>query len=311
VAAFSRLDRLQRCLQSLASRGNEALPFQVVVVLNGGTPEVREFLHDAVEGVTLACSDVNAGFAGACNLARRYAVAPYLVLLNDDAEVEPGWLEQLVATAEAHPNAGAVGSAVLFPDGRLQEAGSIIWGDGSTSAVGRGSVGIGWEHDFVREVDYSSACSLLVRAETWDAVGGMSEDYFPAYYEDCDLCMRIRRLGQRVLFSPASRVRHHEGSSSDNHLRTFLILRNRRRFRAVWRHGLREHESPAPLESAPIERALHRGRRHPRRLLIVDDRLPDERVGSGFSRMWDVIHALADDYAISFWSSNVLQPTTD
>ena len=146
------------------------------MVLNGARLEVRDFLEQAVDGVTLVPSEVNVGFAGACNLGRRAARGTFLALLNDDTEIEEGWLEQLVATAEAHPGVGAVGSAVLFPDGRVQEAGSIDWNDGSTIPVGRGAATLAPEHDFVRDVDYCSACSLLVRTSTWDAVGGMDEE---------------------------------------------------------------------------------------------------------------------------------------
>jgi GT2 family glycosyltransferase len=303
IVAFNRRDRIERCLQSLEARVSRSIAFETVVVLNGAHREVREFMERSVKGVTLASSEVNAGFAGACNLGRRHANGSFLVLLNDDAEIEEGWLEQLVETADAHPEAGAIGSAVLFPDGRLQEAGSILWCDGSTMPVGRGAPGLTPEYDFVRDVDYCSACSLLVRARTWDVVGGMDEEYFPAYYEDCDLCMKIRRRGQRVLYAPRSRVRHHEGSSTDSHFRDFLMRRNRVRFQERWRLELADREPPAPCSPKAVERAIRRARPCLRRLLIIDDRPPDPVLGSGFARMLEVVRAVADDHDVSFWCS--------
>ena len=311
IPAYRRSDRLSLCLDALARHTGSGLAFEVVVVLNQATAAIRRFLHASVEGATIVVSDVNIGFGGACNLGRQYARAPYLILLNDDAEIEPCCLDHLVETAEAMPDAGVVGTAVLFPNGQLQEAGSLIWADGITSAIGRGEPTLGWEHDFLREVDYCSGCSLLVRAQTWDAVGGMDEDYYPGYYEDCDLCMRVRQIGQRVMYTPSARVRHHEGSSSDGHFRTFLIRRNAKRFATVWKMDLAVREPAAPHDRAATERAMHRARRFPRRLLIVDDRLPEESAGSGFARMWEVIRALSIDYAISCWCSNGKSSTTN
>jgi GT2 family glycosyltransferase/glycosyltransferase involved in cell wall biosynthesis len=311
VVAFNRRDRLERCLLSLSARIGRSIAVETVVVSNGIGRDIDEFLNTRVTGATLISSDVNLGFGGACNLARSHARGSLLALLNDDAEIEDGWLEHLVASADAHPHAGAVGSAILFPDGRLQEAGSIIWDDGSTLGIGRGTPGLPLEHDFVREVDYCSACSLLVRSRTWDAVGGMDVDYFPAYYEDTDLCLRIRRLGEQILFAPGSRVRHHEGSSSDHHFRDFLIRRNRVRLKAMWKRELAEQEPANPQSPAAIERALHRARRHARRLLIIDDRIPDPAIGSGFSRMLEVVLAVTPDHAVSLWCSAEAGATND
>ena len=301
VVAFSRRDRIELCLRSLEAHLGDGIAVETIVVLNGMQDDIRDLLTHSVRGVTLVPSQVNLGFAGACNAARRRASGSYLALLNDDAEIEDSWLQHLLAVADAHPDAGAVGSTILSPQGALQEAGSVIWGDGSTSPVGRGADRRAY--DFVRDVDYCSACSLLVRARTWDEVGGMDDEYFPAYYEDVDLCLRIRTRGERVLYAPRSRVRHHEYSSTDAHFREFLIGRNRLRFRERWRQELEAFEPAAPHDPVAVERALMRARGHPRRLLIVDDRLPDASLGSGFARMLDVIGEVAGDYAVSFWCS--------
>ena len=155
------------------------------------------------------------------------------------------------------------------------------------------------------DVDYCSACSLLVRREAWDAVGGFCEDYFPAYYEDVDFCLSIRALGYRVLYAPRSRVRHHEGGSSDPGFRLFLHRYQRRRFRHRWGHVLRAFEPPNPESAAAVRRAAFRARGCPRRLLVIDDRLPDPTIGSGFGRMRDAVVELSEaGYAVSVWSSH-------
>ena len=99
----------------------------------GPQAAVEAELRDAVKGVEVIASTVNLGLSGALNRGRSLARGEFLVTLHDDAEVETGWLEALVESARTHPEAGAVGGKVLFPDGRLQNAGMILWRDGITS----------------------------------------------------------------------------------------------------------------------------------------------------------------------------------
>ncbi len=143
---------------------------------------------------------MNHGFGGGCNLAARFARGERLVFLNDDAVVTPGWLTALCAAMDSDDRIGVVGSAILLADGRLQEVGDVIWRDGSTSHLGRGLVSTAAAHLDLRDVDYVSFCSAMVRRQTWDDVGGFDERFFPAYYEDADLCLsaRVPRLAYRV-----------------------------------------------------------------------------------------------------------------
>ena len=127
-----------------------------------------------------------------------------------------------------------------------------------------------------------SACSLLVRRSTWDAVGGMDPSFHPAYYEDVDLCLGIHALGQQVLFEPRSRVRHHESVSSDSTYKSFLFRRNQRRIVEKWADELAFREPPVSLSHEELSRAVWRARGCPRRILIIDDRVPDAALGSGY-----------------------------
>jgi hypothetical protein len=242
---------------------------------------------------------VNLGFGGGCNVGAAASASEFLVFLNDDAEVLPHWLEALVETADRFPDAGSVGSLVLFPDGSVQEAGAVVWRDGSTWCVSRGESVAASPYDFVRPVDYCSACSLLVRRKAWDALGGFDQRYFPAYYEDVDLCFELARVGWRTLFQPRSRAVHHESASSSAPRRRFLHLRNRETFRRKWSGELAAHEAAAPTEPSAVDRAVQR-RRGSHHLLMIDDRVPHRGSGSGFSLLVDAIEALDDTgYAIS------------
>ncbi|HEY2594546.1 MAG TPA: glycosyltransferase family 2 protein, partial [Chloroflexota bacterium] len=139
---------------------------------------------------------------------------------------------------DAAARVGVAGSRVLLADGRLQEAGDVIWSDGSTSHLGRGLPGDDPTLMQRRDVDYVSFCSAMVRRETWDDVGGFDEQYFPAYFEDADLCLSARARGWRVVCEPASVVVHDEGSSTAVRFRHFLSRRNQRLFAAKWRAEL-------------------------------------------------------------------------
>lgn len=293
ILAWRNPDLLLRCLASLERHAGAAVSFETIILLNGATDEVRSVVRRGQVGARVLESGVNLGFAGGCNRASAAARGEFSFFLNDDAEVAQRCLEVLIETADAHPRAGAVGGLILFPDGTIQEAGSVVWDDGSTLGVGRGAHGDDPSYDFLRRVDYCSANGLLVRRSAWEAVGGMDESYFPAYYEDADLCLALQQSGHTVLFDPRAKIFHHEGRSSVDGFRLFLVLRNRRRFRAKWARELVVREPAAPTSAAAIERAVFRARGCPRRVLVIDDRLPDPSVGSGFGRMLEAIQDLA------------------
>ena len=308
---LNRYDLLAKCLASVAATVSEAVRYEVVVVLNGSTDDVAAWLADNVNGVRVVKSRVNRGFSGGNNLGASAARGRYLVFVNDDTVAQRGWLEWLVRTADARPDAGAVGSRLLFPDGVVQEAGQVVWSDGSTLGVGRGTHDAEGLYAYLREVDYCSACSLLVRRTTWDRVEGFDEGYFPLYYEDVDLCLKIHEHGETVLYEPRSRLIHDEAQSQSSDFRSFLFRRNGRRFREKWASVLVEREPPAPTSKAGVARAVHRARGFPRRVLIADDRVPTA-VGSGFGRMNEIVEELAQTNAITFlardWTADDLEP---
>ncbi|MGH2721963.1 MAG: glycosyltransferase family 2 protein [Actinomycetota bacterium] len=266
IIGFRSADRLRDCLASIGATPPE-VSHETVVVANGATPDVLALL-DAAEGIRVVHSEVNRGFAGGCNLGAASARGELLMLLNDDVEVLPGWLDALVATADAHPDAGAVGSRMLYTDGTLHEAGSLVWADGTTAAVGRGLPGDTrlWRH--LRQVDYCSAAALLVRASAWAAVGGMDEGFHPGYCEDLDLCLAIQETGARVLYEPRSVVVHHESSTFEASSRGFVQRRSRARLVAKWAERLTSHEAD-PTHPGAFERAVHVARGFPRRVLVA------------------------------------------
>ena len=308
LIAWKRIDLLLTCLRSLSETLGRGVAYEVIVVSNDAPQRFKDALRSQVEGVRLVEAETNHGFGGGCNLGASVARGEYLVFLNDDCVVAPGWLDWLVATADANPQAGAVGSVVLFPDGHIQEAGSIVWADGSTMPVGRTAPGDSLEWHFVRQVDYASACSLLVTRRAWDKVGGFDNEYYPAYYEDVDLCLALREAGYRVLVEPRSRAWHHESASSDELFKSFLFKRNQKRLQEKWATTLQWQVPAEPTSPAALRRAAWKAGGAPTRVLIIDDRVPDPSVGSGFGRMFTAAMELAGSgYAVALYPTGGVQ----
>ena len=302
LLAWKRVDLLLHCLRSLFDTLGRSVEYEVVVVFNDAPQTSKDALRSQVDGVRLVEARTNLGFASGCNLGASVARGEYLVLLNDDCVVAPGWLDWLVSTADANPQAGAVGSVVLFPDGRIQEAGAVIWADGMTMPVGRNTPGDSLDWHFVRQVDYASACSLLVTRRAWDHAGGFDSEYYPAYYEDVDLCLALREKCHQVLLEPRSRVWHHESASSDELFRRFLFERNQSRLQQKWATTLQWQVPPEPTKPAALIQAAWRARGAPTRILIIDDRVPEPSLGSGFGRMFTAaLELAASGYAVSFY----------
>jgi GT2 family glycosyltransferase len=248
---------LERCLERLATL-DTPVPFETIVVLNGvqpdGVPSAR--IGRAGLRCRVESSSVNLGLAGALNLARTLAHGEFIVSLHDDAQVQPGWLDALVETADGQREAGAVGSLVLDERDCVTAAGWELLPDGRTRPPWREEPPPAHAFAGTRPVDYCPSCSLLVRTATWDRLGGADERLFPLYYVDVDLCLAIRARGERVLVEPRSVVVHPGGSSTDRDFALFVAERNRRLLLEKWGDVLRAHEPGAGNTFAVAESEL-------------------------------------------------------
>jgi GT2 family glycosyltransferase len=260
IPSSTRHELLHACLRSLARFGATSIPYETIVVLSEATAEAEARLRGAATGIQVVSSPVNLGLAGAGNRGRAFARGDLLILLHDDAEIEPGWMEALVETADAHPEAGAIGGKVFYPDGRLQYAGIIVWQNGETSVPWGGERPPPTGFDRLRAVDLCGSSSLLVRAALWDFIGGLDEQFYPVGKVDADLAMALRKLGFVVLYQPASRIRHHQSASTKpGSFSGFFQYRNRLLLLKKWRAALKNHEPYLGEDSpAAVERAMAR-----------------------------------------------------
>jgi GT2 family glycosyltransferase len=287
------------CLDSLVN-SRPSVETEVVVVANGLTEGGFSQLRGRDDIVLVRCA-VNTGFSGGNNIGARFARGRYLLFLNDDSVVEVGFIDRLLHAVERDPLIAAAGGRVLWPDGRLQEAGSVLWGDGWTAQVGNGLPANATDYQYVRDADFISANGLLVDRRAWDAVGGFDERYFPAYCEDVDLCLALWDSGYRVVYEPRARLCHFESQSTSTPFRDFLMQRNRAQLVAKWDTLLQSlPRHPDPIDDAAVDAAVLRAERSNGRVLIVEH--------SADATQWHALHAV-ESLATGGWSVMVSVPS--
>lgn len=179
-----------------------------------------------------------------CNNAAKYARGKYILFLNNDTQVQKNWLKPLVNLIESDRNIGMVGSQLLYPNCKLQEAGGIVWRDGTAANYGRNQSAYLDKYNYIKDVDYISGAAIMLPKNLWDKLGGFDELFSPAYYEDTDLAFRIRDIGKRVVYQPLSKVIHFEGVSNGTSLssgqKQYQII-NANKFKTKWENTLKKH----------------------------------------------------------------------
>jgi len=277
IPVYGKVDYTYRCLQSLWSHRSH-YSFEVIVVDDCSPDNTAEVLK-SINGLRLVSNDTNLGFIRSCNLGASHAKGQLLVVLNNDTVVLQNWLDELVNTFNCIPLAGLVGSKLTYPDGRLQEAGGVIWRDGSAWNYGRLQNPDEPRYNYLRDVDYCSGASLMITKKLFDELGGFDEHYLPAYGEDSDLAFRVRQAGYRVLYQPLSQLVHFEGITSGKDPSSGVKayqLENARKLHARWQTVLAGHGEPGVL----VEQAKDRGICG--RILVLDHctPTPDQDAGS-------------------------------
>jgi GT2 family glycosyltransferase len=295
-----------RCLLALELH-TKTPAYEVIVVDDGSTDITPERLTEC-HGVRIVTMPWNQGFIHACNAGASVARAPTLVFLNNDTEVQPGWLTSLLDTFQQQADAAIVGSRLLYPSGRQQEAGGLLFSDGSALNYGHLDDPAKPEYSYARQVDYVSGAALAIPSELFQALGGFDTYFSPAYYEDADLAIRVRSRGLQVWYQPQSRVVHREGATAGldegapDKAKRFQEI-NRLKFLSRWSHFLKDF---GPRSHDLLRQKDRWAQYH---ILIIDVYMVRPDRDSGSLRLWNLLAVLRNLNAkITFAALNLEAP---
>jgi len=296
IPAYGKMEYTLRCLHSIAAHAPVA-PFEVIV-MDDCSPDDSFGVLSSVKGIRLLRNERNQGFIRSCNNGAKAAHGEYLHFLNNDTEVTAGWMDELLRTFREFPGTGIAGSKLVYPDGRLQEAGGIIWQDGSAWNFGRFQDPQLPVYNYAREVDYCSGASIMLPKALFDELGGFDEHYLPAYCEDSDLALKIRDNGYRVIYQPLSTVIHFEGITSGTDTTQgakACQLENSKKLFARWQQCLARHQAPGTEVDTAKDRTATR------RVLVLDHCTPTPNQDAGSVTVFNLLLLLREmDFQVTF-----------
>ena len=306
IPVYNQIHYTYACLVSILENTPD-VSYEIIIADDVSTDATRELSRYA-ENVVICRNETNQGFLRNCNNAAKKARGKYIMFLNNDTQVTPGWLSSLVDLIGSDPSIGMVGSKLVYPDGRLQEAGGIIWSDGSGWNYGRLDDPNKAEYNYVKDVDYISGAAILLSRKLWNQIGGFDDRFAPAYCEDSDLAFEVRKAGLRVVYQPLSKVIHFEGVSNGTDVNGTGLKRyqveNSRKLKEKWAEEFKKQcvntGNPNPF------RARERSQGKPV-ILVVDHYVPTFDKDAGSKTTYQYLKMfLKKGYAVKFLGDNFL-----
>ncbi len=311
IPVYNQFAYTYACLKSIIDN-TQGVSYEVIIADDNSTDSTKNIVN-IIKNLVVVRNHENLRFLLNCNNAAQYARGKYIHFLNNDTQVQPNWLNSLVGLMEDDKTIGMVGSKLIYPDGRLQEAGGILWNDGSAWNYGNKSDPDLPEFNYVKEVDYISGASILIRNELWTQLGGFDSRYVPAYCEDSDLAFEVRKAGFKVVYQPKSIVVHFEGVSNGTDtsvgLKSYQIA-NSKKFYEKWKDTLR-NEYFNNGENVFVARDRSRNKRG---ILVIDHYVPERDKDAGSKTVYQYLKLLTENgYNVKFIGDNFFpsQPYTD
>lgn len=297
IPVYNQFKFTYACVRSILNTVKD-IPYEIIIGDDLSTDETRN-IKDIFKGIKVNKNEACHGFLMNCNSAARLARGKYICFLNNDTQVQENWLSSLLNLLEKNEKIGIAGSKLVYPDGTLQEAGGIIWSDGTGMNYGRGDDPSLPEYNYVKEVDYISGASIIIRADLWNEIGGFDERFKPAYYEDTDLAFETRKRGYKVMYQPESVVIHFEGVSNGKDLSSGLKKYqdlNSAKFCQKWSEELKRQYKPSECVFKARERNFSK-----KTVLILDHHVPTfDKDAGGKATMQYMQMFLQKGYVVKF-----------
>ena len=279
IPVYNEFEHTYNCIKSI-SKHSEEVEYEIIIA-NDCSTDLTMRINEIVTGISVISNEENLGFLKNCNNAAKHAKGKYILFLNNDTQVQENWLIPLINLIESDSKIGMVGSKLIYPDGRLQEAGGIYWKDGSAWNYGNRSNPDEPEYNYVKEVDYISGAAMMLLKDLWEEVEGFDERFVPAYCEDSDLAFAVRSKGYKVMYQPLSVVVHFEGVSNgtdvSSGVKSYQIV-NQKKLYEKWKHLLeKEHFENGKHVFQARDRT-----RNKKTILVIDHYVPhyDKDAGS-------------------------------
>lgn len=271
IPVYNQFSYTYNCLRALYQY-SQGIAYEVIIADDCSTDLTTQIV-DVCRNVRVIKTEENCLFLKNCNYVAQFAKGKYLLFLNNDTQVQKNWLKPLVDLMEQDESIGMTGSKFVYPDGTLQECGGILWKDGSAWNYGHGKNPALPEFCYVKECDYISGASIMIRKALWKQLGGFDIRFAPAYCEDSDLAFQVRQAGYRVVLQPKSVVVHFEGksngTSTDSGIKAYQV-ENQRKFYEKW--GPLLEADHLPNGEAPY---LTRDRSQlKKKILVIDHKVP-------------------------------------
>lgn len=301
IPAHNKVEVTYLALASLLLAHN-ATPFEVIVVDDASTDGTAQ-LEEIVSGITVIHNAQSQRFIRACNTGAAVARGRYVMLLNNDVEVTNGFLDALVEAFDRFPKVGLVGSKLLYPDGRLQDAGGIIWNTGNPWNYGNGQNPWDPRFSYARQADYLTGAALMTTREIWDQVGGLSAYLEPMYFEDTDFAFKVREAGYRTYFIPSSVIYHFEGMTSGTSTASGF-----KRFQEVNRPKFKRRWASAYAGFGPqgVRPDMEKDRGIAGRVLFIDYAVPrPDRDAGSYAAIQEIRLVQSLGYKVSFMPRNM------
>lgn len=304
IPVYNQFSFTYKCLQSI-KQNSETILYEIIIADDCST-DLTCVMEEKIKNVIRIKTGHNMKFLGNCNNAAKHARGKYILFLNNDTQVQENWLEPLVELLEKDSTIGMVGSKLVYPNGKLQEAGGIIWNDGSGWNYGNRQNPDAPEYNYVRDVDYISGASIMLSLKLWNQIGGFDTLFSPAYCEDSDLAFEVRKAGYRVVYQPKSVVVHFEGISNGTDVKEGVKkyqTDNQIKLREKWK---KELASQYTLESN-IFRARERSMGK-KIILFIDHYVPHYDQDAGSKTIFQYLQMFVQKgYIVKFVGDNFYQ----